>query len=118
MTFEYLQEQIFTSFCKNPCALLGYDSYNDVVRDAQKSGVFVFDDTMTAQPMRVGGCLVYSNELPGTRGFWIGEQEEMEVIRRYIKSGYFHENTIEVIGPGASTSRVWKPQQHTHEHTF
>jgi hypothetical protein len=109
MRIEELQDQIYSSFYKKPCAIVGEDSYTDLVRQAKEFAVICDPQPLDEKSLQIGGCKVYSNELPGTRGCWIGEEEEMQVVRRYIKSGYFHENTIEVIGPGASTSRVWKP---------
>jgi hypothetical protein len=108
MKIEDLLTELHFSQCKTPAAIAGNDTYMDLINEA-KAAMHFPTPIDTSDHLKVGGFTVWSNELPGTRGFWIGEEEEMKVVRRYIKSGYFHENTIEVIGPGASTTRFWKP---------
>lgn len=108
MTIYELNGQLYGSHFKNACAILGDDSFMDIVREAEKLMLFPNPQPVKEDFIRVGGHKVYSNHRPGTRGCWIAEEEEVKTIINDLKAGLFNRNYTMVIGPGATVSHIPK----------
>jgi hypothetical protein len=90
MSIDELSILLFESYCKKACAILGDDDFVGVMAQVREQ-VFIMDPHVIREKFfRIRDHKVYSNEIPGTRGFWIGEESDIELLLHSLKVGEFH----------------------------
>lgn len=109
MTIDELAELIHRNHYKKPCVILGDTSFMLMLEKVKARMTYHEPATVCQEFFRLCGAKVYSNMTPGTEGFFIGEEVDVEALLTDIKQGWLRRNCIEVTSPNGSHQFVLKP---------
>jgi hypothetical protein len=110
MTIDELAELIHRRYYMKPCVILGDTSFM-LIQEKVKALTACSDVNPNERQdfFCFAGAKVYSNMTPGTEGFFIGEEVDIEALLTDIKQGWLRRNCIEVTSPNGSHQFILKP---------